>query len=97
MDDPDLTKYSRRAELAGDRHHDDVGPGGVVFAVADYDGGALLRGGLAGERERHQDDIAEAKEHRRRRRPDCSMPSRKRLRSRLRRLAKACDPARATG
>lgn len=53
----DLAELCAPAQLARDRHEDQVAPGAVVGEARDDDAGALLGGGLIRKWERHQHDI----------------------------------------
>ncbi len=63
MDDGDLTDGGCGTGLAGDRHQEEIGALSLVGVGTDDEGRALLGGGLVGEGERDDDDVAEAEGH----------------------------------
>jgi len=64
-------------ENGGDRHHHNIGPRRILCATADDHGGTLVSGGLVGEWEAYQDDVAEFKRHRKCCPRGCPIPSRR--------------------
>lgn len=55
----DLAELTAATHLARDRHEDQIAPGTVAGEAGDDDAGALLGGGLVGERKWDQHDIPE--------------------------------------
>ena len=56
--DDGLAESARGADLAGDGQDDQIGALTLIGGAADDHSGALLGGGLIGERKRHQHDCA---------------------------------------
>jgi hypothetical protein len=61
--DDELAEGAGAAQLAGDGHQDQIAVGAVIGGARDDDPGALLGGGLIGERKWHEHDVAELKTH----------------------------------
>jgi hypothetical protein len=59
----EFTEGAGAAELARDRHQNQIATCVVIGGARDDDAGSLLGDGLVGERKRHQHDVAELITH----------------------------------